>query len=123
MTSRLRGLRVLVVEDVSVIAESLGGLLRDYGCKVVGPAPDLERGVELALGEPLDGAILDVDLHGNLCFPIAATLSRRGIPYFFVTGYGDEVFPAEYRGMPRLGKPFEEVELAGMLLHEVLHVA
>src|SRR5262249_55059260 len=60
MTSGVQGLRVLVVEDVFLIAESLGELLQHYGCYVVGPVATLEQGLDMARDTPLDGAILDV---------------------------------------------------------------
>jgi hypothetical protein len=78
----------------------------------------LEQGLDLARNVGLDGAILDLNLDGKLSFPIADSLSARGIPYVFVTGYNEGFFPAKYRTIPRLGKPIEEVELEQMLLRE-----
>ena len=80
MTSGVQGLRVLVVEDVFLIAESLGELLQHYGCHFVGPVATLEQGLDMARDTPLDGAILDVNLEGKLCFPVATMLAQRGIP-------------------------------------------
>ena len=57
-------------------------------------------------------------LDGKLSFPNAAMLNQRGVPYFFVTGYSEDIFLAKYRGIPRLAKPFEEAELAQMLVRE-----
>jgi CheY-like chemotaxis protein len=119
----LRGVRLLVVEDTFLLAESLSALLRSHGCDVVGPVASLEQGLDLACDAALDGAILDINLGGKLSFPIAATLSRRGIPYFFVTGYSEDVLPASYRAVPRLEKPFEDAELEQMLLREFSRVA
>ena len=118
MTSGVQGLRVLVVEDVFLIAESLGELLQHYGCYVVGPVATLEQSLDVARDTPLDGAILDVNLEGKLCFPVAAMLAQRGIPFFFVTGYGNEIFPPNYLGIPRLTKPFEAADLEEMVARE-----
>ena len=83
---------------------------------MVGPVPRLQRALELARGEPLDGAILDVNLAGELSFPVAAALGERGIPYFFLTGYDDiALFPPEYRSQARLMKPFEDRDLERMV--------
>jgi DNA-binding response OmpR family regulator len=98
MSSGLEGLRVLIAEDVFLVAEMLAALLKERGCQVIGPVSHLERGLDLARDVPLDGAILDVDLDGKLCFPLAAALSERGVPFFFVTGYSNEIFPSKYRG-------------------------
>ena len=123
MVSGCQGLRLLVVEDVFLIAESLSALLREHGCEVVGPVGHLEQALDLARDATLDGAILDINLDGKLCFPIAAMLSQRGVPYFFVTGYSEDIVPAKYRSIPRLEKPFEEADLEQMLLREFSHAA
>jgi hypothetical protein len=53
-------------------------------------------------GRPwLDGALLDVKRHEALCFPVAAILKARDIPFIFMTGY-DEIssIPPEFRAAP-----------------------
>jgi len=35
----------------------------------------------------------------------------------------EDIFPAKYRGIPRLAKPFEEAELEQMVLREFSHAA
>src|SRR5262249_11768864 len=100
------GLRILVVEDSALIADVIVDALGDSGCSAVGPASRLAEGLMLAAIEQLDGALLDVNLAGEPSFPIAAALGARGVPFAFLTGYGDGGFPAEYRGAPRLAKPF-----------------
>jgi CheY-like chemotaxis protein len=108
----LEGLRVLVVEDNLLLAEVTKILLEDSGCEVVGPAGWLQRGLELAEQEPLDGAILDINLHGEMSFPIAEVLRRRGVPFIFVTGYEDRsIVPMAFRSAPRLDKPAPEEHL------------
>ena len=77
----LEGLKVLVVEDNLLLAEVTKILLEDSGCEVVGPAGWLQRGLELAEHERLNGAILDINLHGEMSFPIAEALSARGVPF------------------------------------------
>ncbi len=102
----LGGLKVLVVEDNLLLAEVTRLLLEDNGCAVVGPAGWLKRGLELAQGEQLDGAILDINLHGEMSFPIAEVLSARRVPFVFVTGYEDRsIVPMAFRSAPRLDKP------------------
>ena len=97
----LEGLKVLVVEDNLLLAEVTKILLEDSGCQVVGPAGWLERGLELARAEPLDGAILDINLHGDMSFAIAEVLCARGVPFIFVTGYEDRsIVPLAYRSAP-----------------------
>src|SRR5690348_9428474 len=87
--TELRGLRILVVEDNFLVADTICEILADRGCEVVGPAPSLERGWKLAREEALDGAVLDVNLSGEVSFPLAKALAERGIPFLFLTGYDD----------------------------------
>ena len=113
----LEGLRVLVVEDNLLLAEVTKILLEDSGCEVVGPAGWLQRGLELAEHEPLDGAILDINLHGDMSFAIAEVLSGRGVPFVFVTGYEDRsIVPMAYRSAPRLDKPVPDERLMEVLV-------
>src|SRR5262249_2431028 len=75
----MTGLRVLVVEGALLVADLIGDALGDGGCDVVGPVSRLMQGLALATVEQLDGALLDVNLAGERCFPIAAALRTRGI--------------------------------------------
>ena len=113
---RLKGLRILVVEDVLLIAEVIRDELEDCGCEVVGPVPRLQPALEMARKEALDGAVIDVNLHGELGFPIGAILRDRHIPYVFLTGYdGSSTFPPEHRESPRLGKPFRSAQFVDFM--------
>lgn len=109
---RLEGLRILIVEDNFLLAEVTKGLLEERGCQVVGPAGLLQDGLDLARAEPLDGAILDINLHGEFSFAIAEVLRSRGVPFMFVTGYQDRsIVPAVFRSAPRLDKPVPDDHL------------
>lgn len=113
----LEGLRVLVVEDNLLLAEVTKILLEDCGCQVVGPAGWLQRGLEMAEHEPLDGALLDINLHGEMSFPIAEMLRARGVPFVFVTGYEDRsIVPLAYRSAPRLDKPVADDRLIDVMV-------
>src|SRR3546814_355161 len=86
----LHGLRVLVVEDNFLLADVIADTLREYGCEVVGPAGDVAMAVKLAREAELDGAVLDLNLYGEFCFPVAAALAERSVPYLFLTGRSEE---------------------------------
>jgi CheY-like chemotaxis protein len=108
-------LRILVVEDTLMLAEVLVDQLADHGCEVVGPAAHLNRALALAKSENLDGALLDVNLNGERCFPIAEVLTARSIPFAFLTGYGDGAIAPEFRHVPRLNKPYSFTDLERLL--------
>jgi two-component SAPR family response regulator len=109
----LDGKRILVVEDEMLIAAMLEDMLADLGAIVVGPAPTIAQGLLLARNEPLDAAVLDVNVRDQRIDPVADVLAGRGIPMVFATGYGQNAAVA-VRGAPILDKPYtrERVETA-----------
>lgn len=109
----LDGLRILVVEDNFLVAEVVRDMLEASGCVVVGPVGRLEDGIRLASQEVLDGAVLDVNLNGDRCYPIAGALRERGVPFLFLTGYDDNpgLVPDELRPVRHLSKPILEHHL------------
>jgi DNA-binding response OmpR family regulator len=113
MTASLQGLRVLVIEDEYLVASLIEEMLESAGCIVSGPIPRLAQALEAATRESCDVAVLDVNLAGERIYPVAEILSRRNVPFVFVTGYGANVLPTEYAGCPRLAKPFKIAELLG----------
>jgi CheY-like chemotaxis protein len=107
----LDGLRILVVEDVLLIADVVADELRDCGCTVIGPVGRLQPALTMAHEQSLDGAVIDVNLNGELAFPLGAILQQRHIPFVFLTGYdGSHAFPEEYRDCPKLHKPFRSAQ-------------
>ena len=69
--------RILVVDDEPLISMLVENWLDELGCEVVGPARSVADGLALAGGQ-LDGAILDVNLGGDTCYPLANALRARG---------------------------------------------
>lgn len=103
----LRGLRVLVVEDVAVLAWRVRDVLQHAGAEVVGPAPDVPRALALLAGHGVDAAVLDMNLNGEPADPIADVLAARGVPFVFLTGYGSGSAEGRHAGRPTLGKPLK----------------
>jgi CheY-like chemotaxis protein len=81
--------RILLVEDEPVIAFALEDLVADLGYEVVGPAFRLPEALDIAASEPLDAAILDVNLNELTSYPVAERLRARGVPFLFATGYAE----------------------------------
>jgi CheY-like chemotaxis protein len=106
---------VLVVEDEGMVGMLLEDMLADLGYEVAAVAARLPDGLRRAETEAVDCAILDVNLDGRSSFPIAEALTRRGIPFLFVTGYGEKGLDREFAGHPVLAKPFMQTELEAAL--------
>lgn len=105
MVEQLPGKRVLVVEDNPVLAFDIDDILRDFGAEVVGPALDLETGLQLAREHTLDGAVLDIDLGGHYVWPLAAALKSSSIPFVFVSAECGRTMPGDFEDSICLPKP------------------
>lgn len=108
----MAGRRILIVEDDYLVASWLTGVLRQWGCEVIGPAPTVEEGLRLARSSELEGAILDINLRGEHSGPVAEELEAKGLPFFFLTGYGSPaLLPERLRARQKLFKPIKASEL------------
>ena len=108
LTRLARGRRILVVEDEYLIAADLGEALEECGALVVGPVPSVSAALRCIAEETaLDGATLDVTLGQEKSYPVAEALRARGLPFVFLTGYGDRSLPDAFRDAPRCDKPFD----------------
>ena len=117
----LRDRRILVVEDEYMLSEDVRELLEAAGAIVVGPVGKIAAAMELAGSDQrLDGAVLDINLQGEMVFPLADLLRERQIPYLFATGYDAEAIPVRFSQVKRCEKPLnaEHVRraLAGILV-------
>ena len=100
------GGRVLVVEDEALISLALCAALANLGWEVVGPAATVQEAMKLIDESlPLDAAVLDVNLAGQLAYPIAERLRSQAVPFVFCTGYEQLTGHEEYRDCPILRKP------------------
>jgi CheY-like chemotaxis protein len=115
----LSGTRVLVVEDVYVIADDLCRVLEAAGAQVIGPVPSVGEAMDLLARETaITGAVLDVDLNGTKVFPLADLLGSLGVPFVFVTGYGENMIPEAHAHVPRCEKPADAKAVIGALFSE-----
>ncbi len=107
--------RVLVVEDEYIIAADLADALTALGIAVIGPVSSVAKAMAMIDGEQLDGAILDINLHGDAVYPVADILAARGIPFVFATGYDRTAIEPGYEKFPRCEKPVEGRRVAQLL--------
>ena len=94
-------------------------ILLEFGSVIVGPAARLDDALALATSEPIDAALLDVNLGRTLVFPVADVLAERGIPFVFASGYGESALQPPHQGRPVLEKPFSP-ETIGEVLAGIL---
>ena len=112
---------VLVVEDEYMLADELEMELLDAGAIVLGPVGTIEDAVDLIRSkDEIDGAILDVNLGGEMIFPVADLLIERGVPLVFTTGYDASIIPSHLKHVVRCEKPINIVRITqaiGRLIH------
>lgn len=123
MSANLHGLKVLVVEDETIVAMLLEQMLEELGCTVAGVAGQVGLAAELARTVEADVAILDMNLGGQSVDPVAETLDARGTPFVFASGYGADGLTARWRDRPVLTKPFRLDQLRQTLESAVTHRA
>jgi CheY-like chemotaxis protein len=116
----LVGRHVLVVEDEYFLADDIERALRTLGAGVVGPVGVLWDATEIVDGEiAIDAAILDINLHREMVFPLARALRARNIPFVFTTGYDRTSIEAEFQDVHLWEKPLDinamASDLAGLI--------
>jgi CheY-like chemotaxis protein len=108
-------LRVLVVEDESMVAMLMEDMLADIGHEVGAVASTMDAAMAHATSGSFDVAILDVNLDGKPSYSVADMLASRGVPVVFATGYGDRARDHRFAATPVLPKPFAAASLRVVL--------
>jgi DNA-binding response OmpR family regulator len=111
----LAGKRVLIVEDEYPVALMIEDFLIEFGCTPVGPCGTVARALDAVMAETFDLALLDVNLDGEMVYPVANALAERHIPFLFVSGYEEDVIPPGRSDWKVCTKPFRGDDLAAML--------
>lgn len=71
----------------------------------MGPVPSVADALALLQGGPSpDLAVLDINLQGEMVYPVADALLASGIPFLFVTGYDAMEIPRAYAEAPLIDK-------------------
>lgn len=116
-TAPLAGRRLLVVEDRAVIAAKLARVLDQAGATVMGPIATLAGALNaVAADGSIDAAIIDVDLRGELAFPLCERLAGRGTRFMLITGYELAMLPPPWSASKALCKPFTSADLVAATL-------
>src|SRR5262249_4526422 len=69
--------RILVLEDNCMMADSLCELIRNSGYDAAGAVGRIDTAFEFLEQREIDGAIVDINLHGDMSFPVCHELQRR----------------------------------------------
>jgi len=107
--------RVLLVEDEVLITLLLQDMLLDLECEVADAPASLDDALSAARNGAFDLALIDLNLHGKLTYPVADILKARQIPFIFVTGYGAAALEPAYADALVLEKPFLRKDLEAII--------
>lgn len=107
--------RVLFVEDEAIVSMLIEDMLLDLGIEVVGPVSKMDEALAQAQDAEVEAAVLDINIGGQLTYPVADILRERRIPVIFATGYGAAAVPERYRGTPTVHKPFDRQNFAAVI--------
>ena len=106
MQHNFQNVRVFLVEDEFLVASALQADLEARGFHVFGPYPTLALAQAAVGAERYDVAILDMNLRGQLAYPVADELMKRNVPLIILTGYSIPDLPERFRNVMQLSKPY-----------------
>lgn len=109
-------IKILVVEDESIVSKDIQHSLKRLGYLVYGAASTAEKAINLVSEEKPDVVLMDIMLKGDMNGIEAAEIVKRehNIPVIFLTAYADEVTLAKAKVTEPYGyiiKPFKEIDL------------
>jgi CheY-like chemotaxis protein len=110
-----KGRTILVVEDEPLIAMMLEDFLEALGHHVHASCDNLADALSHCEQGGFDVAILDINLKGELIWPVASALKGRGVPFVIASGGHVEPPPAEFADAPLLEKPYTIDRIAPVL--------
>jgi CheY-like chemotaxis protein len=104
-----QSLRILIVEDETLIALELESLLQDAGHEVVGIAASSQEAIALSSSHRPDLAFVDVHLaDGPTGIEVARSLAGQGVTVLFMTANAKRI-PEDYAGAQGIiAKPYTE---------------
>ena len=106
---------IFLVEDEALVRMSLASMVEELGHRVVAEAGTIKEAGAIAMTGVFDLAILDINIGGYGIDPVADVIEKRGLPFFFVTGYGTAHLPSLFRRRPVVEKPVSLDRLKAMI--------
>jgi DNA-binding response OmpR family regulator len=96
--------RILIVEDEPLIAMMLSDWLEELGHEPI-HASTIDEAI--ARIDVIDAAIVDLNLRGRRCDPVASALVERSLPFAFSTGDHAASVGDEYKDRLLISKPYD----------------
>ena len=110
------GNRLLLVEDEALTGMMMSDMLTELGFEVIGPFGRVADAMAAVGREDFQAAVLDVNLDGEMVYPVAEAVLALGVPFVFVTGYSAEGIDRRFAQVPVLQKPIERQMLQNVFV-------
>jgi len=111
-----KGLRVLVVEQNTILALDVEEMLLRHGVSQVAIANSAGEAMTHLRNNVFDAALLDLKLSGNGSADVAVCLDELQVPFAFAIGYGERPqLPPLFGDRMVIGKPYSEPYLVSRL--------
>ena len=107
--------RLLLVEDEVLVGILMREMLEDMGFSIGEPCRTLGDALSAARSEQFDAAILDMNLNGDVVYPLAELLTAQRVPFIFVTGYAADAVDQRFAKIPIVQKPVTSEVLARVI--------
>lgn len=109
--------QVLVVEDEFLVSLGITSLLEDLGFTIVGPAARVDDACKLASDGHFACAVLDINVAGEMSWPVARILKARNVPVVFLSGYlhSSVALPPDLADIPICLKPLDEAQITSVI--------
>lgn len=115
--------RILIVEDSLLIVRLVEEVCAMIDVEIVDAVGTLSEALRVAETGDFDMALLDINLHDELAFPVADLLVALRKPFFFSSGYmARQVMPERFLKCDVLPKPYEVAALIAMLEKSIARI-
>ncbi len=109
-------MNVLVLEDDVLLAMDVEDYLVEQGHEVIGPFARIPQALAAIRESAIDGAILDLNLNGELSFPVIEALQELEIPLIVCSGYAElPELKTKLAGLPLIAKPWRPQKLSKLM--------
>jgi len=107
---------VLLLEDDLLLAMDMEDYLVDNGHLIVGPFGRIADALDAIQRNNLVGAIVDLNLHGELSFPVIEMLQQYSVPVIVCSGYAElPEIKSRLKDLPLLPKPWDANRLSKLM--------
>jgi len=112
----LAGRRILVVEDVPLLAFDIIEQIQEHNGVALGPAMTLEQGLNALRDMKPDACIINIRLGPDMVYELADKLLEQGVPFVFASSELRSDIPERFAGVPLFAKPVDMVKAAAGLI-------